>query len=256
MVTTTIYTITSVVIVSLVSVIGIITLLFSKQKIENILITLVSISAGTLIGGAFFHLIPDAVEESGSFSISISFLIIAGISIFFLLDNLIHWKHTHSESSLIHTAKEHKPNIAYLNLLGDGIHNFLDGLIIAGSYLISIPTGLATTLAIIVHEIPQEIADFGVLIYSGFSKRKALLFNFYSATAAIIGGIIGIILGSRSHTFIAITIPFAAGGFIYIAGSNLIPEILQKNHKLTFLIKQFLAFLLGILIMYGLLFLE
>jgi zinc and cadmium transporter len=256
MITTTIFTIISVVIVSLVSFVGIITLLFNKKKIDGLLLILVNISAGTLLGGAFFHLIPEAVEKVGSFSTFISFLILVGISIFFLLDKLIHWKHSHAESSLIHTTKEHKPSVAYLNLLGDGIHNFLDGLIIAGAYIISIPTGIATTVAVIVHETPQEIADFGVLIYSGLSRKKALLFNFYSATTAIVGGIFGLFIGSHSEMFMSIIIPFAAGAFIYTASSNLIPEILQKNFKLRISLQQFIAFILGIAIMYGLLFLE
>ena len=256
MVMTTLYTIISVIVVSLVSFVGIITLFFRKKKIDRLLLILVSISAGTLFGGAFFHLIPEAVEESGSFSVSISFLILAGIIIFFLLDKLIHWKHSHTESSLIHTTKENKPSMAYLNLLGDGFHNFLDGLIIAGSYLVSIPTGIATTIAVVIHETPQEIADFGVLMYSGLSKWKALLFNFFSATLAIVGAIVGLILGTQSEIFIAAIVPFAGGAFVYIAGSNLIPELLRKNHGLKILLQQFLAFIVGIIIMYGLLFLE
>ena len=256
MVMTTLYTIISVIIVSLVSFVGIITLFFRKKKIDSLLLILVSISAGTLFGGAFFHLIPEAVEESGSFSVSISFLILAGITIFFLLDKLIHWRHSHTESSLIHTTKENKPSVAYLNLLGDGFHNFLDGLIIAGSYLVSIPTGIATTIAVVIHETPQEIADFGVLMYSGLSKWKALLFNFFSATLAIAGAIVGLILGTQSEIFIAAIVPFAGGAFVYIAGSNLIPELLRKNHGLKILLQQFLAFIVGIIIMYGLLFLE
>jgi|TARA_B100001964_G_scaffold97168_1_gene108778 zinc and cadmium transporter len=256
MVMTTLYTIISVIVVSLVSFVGIITLFFRKKKIDRLLLILVSISAGTLFGGAFFHLIPEAVEESGSFSVSISFLILAGITIFFLLDKLIHWRHSHTESSLIHTTKENKPSVAYLNLLGDGFHNFLDGLIIAGSYLVSIPTGIATTIAVVIHETPQEIADFGVLMYSGLSKWKALLFNFFSATLAIVGAIVGLILGTQSEIFIAAIVPFAGGAFVYIAGSNLIPELLRKNHGLKILLQQFLAFIVGIIIMYGLLFLE
>ena len=256
MVMTTLYTIISVIVVSLVSFVGIITLFFRKKKIDRLLLILVSISAGTLFGGAFFHLIPEAVEESGSFSVSISFLILAGITIFFLLDKLIHWRHSHTESSLIHTTKENKPSVAYLNLLGDGFHNFLDGLIIAGSYLVSIPTGIATTIVVVIHETPQEIADFGVLMYSGLSKWKALLFNFFSATLAIVGAIVGLILGTQSEIFIAAIVPFAGGAFVYIAGSNLIPELLRKNHELKILLQQFLAFIVGIIIMYGLLFLE
>jgi len=256
MVMTTLYTIISVIVVSLVSLIGIITLFFGKKKINHLLPTLVSISAGTLFGGAFLHLIPEAVEESGSFGISISFFILLGIIIFFLLDKLIHWKHSHTEASLIHSTKENKSSMAYLNLLGDGFHNFLDGLIIAGSYLVSIPTGIATTIAVVIHETPQEIADFGVLMYSGLSKWKALFYNFLTATFAIVGAILGLILGTQSETFITAIVPFAGGAFVYVAGSNLIPELLRKNHRLKILFQQFLAFLVGIIIMYGLLFLE
>lgn len=252
----TLYTIISVVVVSLVSLIGIITLLFSRKKIDRLLLTLVSISAGTLFGAAFFHLIPKTVEESGSFSISVSFPILAGIIVFFVLDKLIHWKHSHVESSLIHTTKENKPSMAYLNLLGDMFHNFLDGLIIAGSYLISIPTGIATTIAVIIHETPQEIADFGVLMYSGLSKWRALLLNFFSATLAIAGAVIGLIFGTQSEIFISAIVPFAGGAFIYIAGSNLIPELLRENRELKMLFQQSLAFIVGIMIMYGLLFVQ
>jgi len=247
------YTIVSVIIVSLVSFVGIITLFFNKKKIENLLLALVSVSAGTLFGSAFFYLIPGAVEKEGSFSISISFLILTGITIFFLLDKLIHWKHHHAESSLIHTG-EKSHSMAHLNLIGDGFHNFLDGLIIAGSYLVSIPTGIATTISVVIHEVPQEIVDFGVLTYSGLSRWKALFFNFLSAILAIVGAIVGIIFGAQSETFIRIVVPFAAGAFIYIAGSNLIPELLRKNHELKTLIQRFIAFIVGIALMYGLLF--
>jgi zinc and cadmium transporter len=251
-----IYSILSVTIVSLVSLAGVVTLFFGKKKINNLLHTLVSLSAGTLFGGAFLHLIPEAVEEAGSFTTSISLLILAGITVFFILDKLIHWNHSHSESSLVHTRENTGKSVAHLNLLGDGIHNLLDGMLIAGAYLVSIPTGIATTIAIIIHETPQEIADFGVLLYSGLSKKKALLFNFLSATLAIIGVIIGLVLGAQLENFIAMILPFAGGAFVYIAGSNLIPELLQKNHKLTGLIKQLLVFALGIGIMYALLLME
>ena len=249
----TLYTIASVIAVSLVSLVGIVTVFFGRKKIDHLLLTLVSVSAGTLFGGAFLHLIPEAVEELGEFSVSISFLVLAGIIVFFVLDKLIHWKHSHIEPSTIHTKEANKTGIAYLNLLGDGFHNFLDGLIIAGSYMVSIPTGVATTIAVIIHETPQEIADFGVLVYSGLSKRKALLFNFFTATLAIIGAIIGLMLGAQSEIFISSIVPFAAGAFIYIAGSNLIPELLRYNRGLKDLLQQFLAFMLGIAIMYGLL---
>lgn len=251
-----VYIIASVIIVSLVSLVGIATLVLSNRKIDGILLCFVSLSAGTLFGGAFLHLIPKAVEDAGSFTTSISFLILGGIVVFLLIDKVIHWRHSHEESSLIHKAEKKNKSIAYLNLLGDGAHNFLDGLIIAGSYLVSIPTGIAVTIGVIVHEIPQELADFGVLLYSGFSKGRALGFNFLSATTAIIGAMVGIILGTKSESFILAIIPITAGSFIYIAGSNLIPELLNEEHRLRELLHQILLFVVGILIMYALLFLE
>jgi zinc and cadmium transporter len=251
---TLIYTIISVIIVSIVSLVGIITLFFSRKKVDHLLLTLMSLSAGTLFGGAFLHLIPEAVEEAGSFSLKISLLILGGIVVFFLLNKLIHWSHCHNHSTPLHMKEPgSKPAIIYLNLLGDGIHNFLDGLLIAGSYLVSPPIGIATTIAVVIHEAPQEIADFGVLIYSGLSRKKALFLNFLSSTLAIAGAIIGLVLGGKSEVFIATIVPFAAGAFVYTAGSNLIPELFHKNQRFKDLIQQFGAFIVGIAIMYGLL---
>lgn len=251
---TYLYAILSVVIVSLVSLIGIVTVFFNKKKIDQILFILVSISAGTLFGGAFLHLIPEAVETLGEFSVSLSMRILLGIIVFFVLDKLVHWKHAHNNPLKIHTKEKNNAGMAYLNLLGDGVHNLLDGLVIAGSYLVSIPTGIATTIAVVIHETPQEIADFGVLMYSGFSRNKALLFNFLSAALAIVGTIIGLSLGERSGAFIDTIVPFTGGAFIYIAGSNLIPEILKENRGLKDLLQQLFAFVMGIMIMYALLF--
>lgn len=256
MISVIVFTIMSVIIVSFVSFIGIITLFFRREKINNLIILLVSTSAGTLFGGAFLHMIPEAIEKNNGFGISISLLALLGIVIFFVLDNLIHWGHSYSQSSLMHTKDNSNIGIAYLNLLGDGLHNFLDGLIIAGSYLISISTGIAATIAIVIHEAPQEIADFGVLVYAGLSKSKALFFNFISASFAILGSIIGLIIGLKSEIFINSTVPFAAGAFIYIAGSNLIPELLHSGYKLNDLIKKSIAIVIGMALMYGLLFFE
>jgi zinc and cadmium transporter len=142
-----------------------------------------------------------------------------------------------------------------MNLIGDGLHNLIDGLIIAASYFVSIPVGIATTLAVIIHEIPQEIGDFGVLIYAGYSKKKALIFNFLSALIALIGAIIGIIFAEKSTVFAYIVMPIAVGGFLYIAGSDLIPEIHKQQEK-KFSFRNLLGIILGILIMYGLTFLK
>src|SRR3989344_5346508 len=251
-----IYTISSVILVSLVSFIGVLTLVFKKEKLHHLLLSLVSLSVGTLLGGAFLHLLPEAVEIAGSFSKSISLIILFGILCFFFLDKLIHWRHSHSHLSHVHKGEKNNKSMVPLNLFGDAVHNFLDGLLIAGSYIVSIPTGIATTLAVIVHEAPQEIADFGVLLYSGLSTKRALFYNFLSALFAVIGAVIGLALSTSSQTFTFLIIPFAAGSFIYIAGSNLIPEILNKGKGVKQFIYQLIMFVLGIAIMYGLLFLE
>ena len=258
------YAIISVIIVSLISLIGIF-IISSKVDLNKYLLLLVSLSAGTLFGGAFLHLLPEAVETQG-FSLQVSSLILLGVIIFFVAEKFIHWRHCHHELQQyghdhglerekhheIH-AKKHKKEknanvIAPLNLFGDAIHNLLDGFVIAGSYLVSIPAGIATTVAVIVHEIPQEIADFGVLLYSGMSRNKALLLNFASASIAIIGVVVGLLLGAKSQMFVNIILPLAAGGFVYIAGSNLIPE-LHKGCELKASFSHFFAMIIGIGIM-------
>jgi len=239
----------SVLIVSFISLIGILFIFLKKDTLNNFLIFFVSLSVGSLLGGAFLHLIPEAFGEAG-FTIKVSFLILAGIVIFFIIENFIHWRHCH-----IPTSKEHPHLLGTMNLIGDGIHNLIDGLIIAAAYFVNLPLGIATTLAVIVHEIPQEIGDFGVLLYAGFSKRKALFFNFLSALMAMIGAIIGILFSENYQAFVSIIIPLAAGGFLYIAGSDLIPEI-HKNQEKGFPFKNLIGILLGILIMYLLTFLK
>lgn len=257
---TSVYAIVSVIIVSLVSLAGILTLTLGEKKLHKILLTLVSLSAGTLLGGAFLHLLPEVVEERG-FTLAVSFSALGGVLVFFLLEKWIHAHHCdtmpHEHSHLHHEPHlhVHKQHIGVLTLFGDGLHNLLDGLVIAGAYLVSIPAGIATTLAVVLHEVPQEIADFGVLLYSGFSKWKALFYNFLSAATAIIGAILGLILGARSEAFVLFILPFAAGGFIYIAGSNLIPE-LHKECGWKESILHVLAFVVGIGLMWGILLLE
>ena len=245
------YTLISVLFVSLVSMIGIVTLFWKKKNRDEFLLLLVSLSAGTLFGGAFLHLLPEAVEKSG-FTLQVSLLLLAGVLVFFLLEKFIHWHHCHTptEQASKHLA-HHPTHLAPLNLLGDALHNFIDGLVIAGSYFVSVPVGIAATIAVIVHEIPQEFADFGVLLYSGLSKTKALLFNFLSAGVAIIGAVVGLIIGIRSEAFVHLILPFAAGGFLYIAGSNLIPE-LHKECGLKDSFWHFFVLVIGILIMLGL----
>ena len=245
------YTIISVIIVSLVSFVGVFTLAFKGKSLDKFLMILVSISAGTLLGGSFLHLLPEAVEKANGFTIQISLLVLLGVLLFFLLEKFIHHKHEHSHGvEMGHRHIDHHPkHIAPINLMGDALHNLLDGLVIAGSYFVSIPAGIATTVAVVFHEIPQEIADFGVLIYSGMTRRRALLFNFLSAAVAIVGAIIGLLLSTKIDSFVSIVVPIAAGGFIYIAGANLIPE-LHKDCKFIDSFWHFFAMFGGITLMF------
>lgn len=233
------YTIGSVIVISIISVIGIATVLFTKEKLKSILLFLVAFSAGALLGDAFLHLLPEAIGNNG-FSSTISLYVIAGILIFFILEKIVHWRHCHEIS-----CDEHPHKLATMNLVGDGIHNLIDGMVIAGSYSVSIELGIATTLAVILHEIPQEIGDFGVLLYAGIKPSKAVIYNFISALFALIGAIVTLTIGSYAENFTSIIVPLTAGGFIYIAGSDLIPE-LHKEVKLSKSLVQFIAILMGI----------
>jgi zinc and cadmium transporter len=239
------YILLSVLIVSLISVIGIFFIFLKKRTLDKLLIFLVALSVGSLLGGAFLHLLPEIINTTG-FSLNVAFLILGGIILFFVIENFVRWRHCHNLN-----CNTHQHHLGAMNLIGDGVHNLIDGLIIAASYFVSIPVGIATTLAVIIHEIPQEIGDFGVLLYSGFSKKKAIFFNFLSALIAMIGAIIGIIFAEKSIIFGYIVIPIAIGGFLYIAGSDLIPEIHRKQEN-KFSIWNLLGIILGILIMYAL----
>jgi zinc and cadmium transporter len=239
----------SVFIVSLISLIGIFFIFINKKTLNKLILFLVAVSVGSLLGGAFLHLMPEIIDTTG-FSTNIAFLILGGILLFFVIENFIHWRHCH-----ILTSKEHPHPVGAMNLIGDGLHNLIDGLIIAASYFVSIPVGIATTLAVLIHEIPQEIGDFGVLLFAGYSKRKALFFNFLSALTAMIGAIIGILFAEKSIIFSYIIMPLAVGGFLYIAGSDLIPEI-HKQQEERFSFRNLAGIILGILIMYALTFLK
>ncbi len=243
------YSLLSVFIVSLISLIGIFTLSIKQEKLKTILIYLISFSAGALFGDAFIHLLPELVKEKG-FTIISAISIVSGILIFFILEKFVHWQHCHMP-----VCKEHIHSFAYMNLVGDSLHNFIDGLIIAASYIVSVPVGLATTLAVLLHEIPQEIGDFGVMIHGGFSRTKALSLNFITALTAVLGVIIGLLLNNYSENIKYFIIPIAIGGFIYIAGSDLIPE-LHKETNIKRSIIQIITFILGVLIMLSLLLLE
>tara|TARA_Y100000310_G_C20608446_1_gene776760 strand:- start:624 stop:1364 length:741 start_codon:yes stop_codon:yes gene_type:complete len=238
----------SVIIVSLLSLIGVV-LLPAKSTLKKILIYLVSFSTGALFGDVFIHLLPEMAEMG--FSLKISLYILAGILVSFIVEKYIHWHHCHHDPD--EKCDHHHP-FAIMSLVGDAVHNLIDGMIIAASYLVAFPVGVATTIAVVLHEIPQEIGDFAILLHGGFSRLKALAFNLLTALTAIVGAIIVIFLG-QIEGVLTFLIPFAAGNFLYIAGSDLVPEL----HKVTDVRKslfQLLWLILGVVVMFLLLFLE
>ncbi len=220
--------------------IGIFSLVAKKEFLEKILLSSVSLSAGTLMGGAFFHLMPEASEKLGITNL-FSIVLISFI-LFFFIEKIIHWRHCHTGECEVHT-------FGYINLIGGSIHNFIDGLIIAATFLIDIKLGITTSIAIASHEIPQKIGDFCVFLYAGFEKTKALIINILVALTVVIGGIFGYFLSRNVEGLIIYLLPFAAGGFLYISTSDLIPEIRKETNLKKSLIS-FAFFLIGILIMY------
>lgn len=262
MLTISIYSGISVFVVSFISLVGLFFLSINDKVLKKIIFILVSFSVGALFGDAFVHLIPEAFE-SGIYNPTISAFVILGIIIFFVLEKFIHWRHSHIEAGEAcknNKCESHKEGsqirpAGYMILLSDTAHNFLDGIIITASYMVSIEVGITTTIAVILHEIPQEIGQFGLLIHYGFSKFKALLFNFYSALSAVLGAIVALLLSSKIEGFTPFIISIAAGGFIYIAGSDLVPEIHKTSDPKKSSI-QFISILGGIALMFAFLLIE
>jgi zinc and cadmium transporter len=225
---------------SLISFVGVVSLALNDKILNKILLVLIGLSAGALMGGAFLHLLPEAVE--GSSGLNVYLIVLVGFILFFLIEKVLHWRHCHKGKCDVHTFH-------YMNLVGDSIHNFIDGLIMAASYVVSLPLGITTTIAIATHEIPQEIGDFGVLLYGGFSRRKAIMMNFLVALTAVFGGLVGFLVSSYVESIVLYILPFAAGGFIYIAATDLVPEI-RKELDMKKYMATLLVFICGILIMW------
>jgi zinc and cadmium transporter len=236
------YTLSSVFVVSAISLIGIFFISINIERLRKILLLLVSFAVGGLFGDAFIHLLPESFEKIST-NLTTAILILLGILIFFVLEKFIRWRHCHVTSS-----EKHLHPVVAMNLVGDGVHNLIDGMIIGASFLINTKIGVATTLAVILHEIPQEIGDFGVLVHGGLNPKKALFYNFLSAILSILGAIISLTVGVHIHNYSVILMPITAGGFIYIAGADLIPE-LQHDVKPSVSLMQFILIILGIGVM-------
>lgn len=231
------YTFASVIAVSAISFSGLLVMSLKEKVLRKYVFVLVSLAVGALFGDAFLHLVPESFEELGNTPL-VGVLIIVGILIFFVLEKYLHWHHHEDdEQKNHHTGK--------MILISDGLHNFIDGVVITASYFAGIEIGIATTIAVVLHEIPQEIGDFGILLHSGYAVKRALFLNLISALLAILGAVITLFLHEMAEKLIIYFIPIAAGGFIYIAGSDLVPE-LHKTKSMRHSMAQFGAIILGI----------
>jgi zinc and cadmium transporter len=234
-------TLISIFAVSAISVTGILVFSLHRTLIEHWLIHFVSLSAGTLLATVFLHMIPEMAE--GSDFRQALLLVLAGISGSFVIEKVIHWRHCHDLE-----CHENIHPVGTINIMGDAAHNFIDGMLIAGAFLVSTEIGIATTIAVAVHEIPQEIGDFAVLIYSGYTKRRALLMNMLAACTAFVGAFVVFAASGSVENIEYFLLPLAAGNFLYIAGVDLMPE-LHKETRIRHGIAQFSFLLLGMAIM-------
>lgn len=241
------YTLASVTAVSLVSFAGVFLLGIRQDRLNRMLFYLVSFSAGALLGDVFIHILPEIME--GGSAMRNSSYILGGIMLFFVLERVLLWHHSHSSHD------EHIHSMVYLTILGDALHNFLDGIAIAASFLVGIPVGIATATAVIFHEIPQEIGQFAVLVHGGWSRSKALFYNFISALTAIAGALLVLLFVRGPNGTPEFLLGFSAASFIYVAMSDLIPE-LHKEPRPSKALLQVFWMLAGIGVMASLLLLE
>lgn len=233
----TLYALLSVSFVSLLSLLGALFLVLNRSTFERLITYTLAFSSGVLLGSVFLDLLPESITRYPDVTFPV---VLFGIISFFALEKLLRWHH-HIEGD----HHDEKP-VAYLSLIGDGIHNFIDGAIIGAAFLTSIPIGVTTTIAVVAHEIPHELSDFTILIHAGFTSKKALWYNFVSAITAIVGTTLVLLVSTRVVDLEKFFLPFAAGNFIYIAASDLIPE-LHKKRQLTTSLLQIMILTAGVL---------
>ena len=233
--------------ISLISLLGIFFIFLTPKSLNRLTLFFVSFAIGGLLGDSFIHLIPQSFTFFES-STTASLFILVGILIFFILEKFLLWHHCHEAN-----CQQSTKHVPTMNLVGDSIHNFIDGALIAASFQVSLFVGLSTSLAVILHEIPQEIGDFGILIHHKFSIKKALIYNFLSALFSVVGVLLVFVFDTSLSTFL---IPITAGGFIYLAATDLIPELHRHDSKIKTSLIQLICIILGISLMFGLTFLE
>lgn len=252
----------SVLAISLASLAGALTLSLGRARLERVIFLLVAFAVGAMLGGALLHLIPESYEALGG-GPRTGLLVLAGVLAFFVLEKFLHWRHQHGAPEALEGASGHVHHhhghahhgaeaapFALVNLVGSVAHNVIDGAIVAAAYLVSIQTGVVTTLAVMLHEIPQEIGNFGVLVYGGYPPRKALLYNFAAGLGGLVGAGLVLALGAGVEGLESWLLPITAGAFLYIAGSDLIPELNRRHsYPATKAVGQLVMMLLGIAVM-------
>lgn len=239
----------SVTAVSAVSLGGLLTLSMSEVRVRRLATFFVSFAVGALLGDTFIHLVPEIFAgPRGDDALRESLLILGGILLFFVVEKLLRHQHglLHRHH---HRESVERPELAVVNVLGDAIHNYIDGLLIGASWLVSPELGISTTIAVLLHEIPQELGDFGILVHSGLRLRQAVLLNVGSAAVAILGTTTAVLAGAVAHERVTeLLVPITAGGFVYIAAADLIPE-LQHDRSLRALLIQTLLISAGVVVM-------
>ena len=254
MFTVALYSLASIIGISLISLVGVLFFIADAKFIQRSLLPLVGFSTGALLGDVFLHMLPEIAENYEAFPQAM-LLALSGILLSFVVEKIIHWHHCHLlPGDGAHHQEQHHP-VGYLCLIGDGVHNFIDGVLIAGSFLVSTKIGLATTIAVVLHEIPQEIGDFAVLLHSNFSRSRAICLNLLSAATAVLGAVLVLLTSGAISSLSHYLLPFAAGNFLYIAGSDLIPE-LHRQTQIRQSLLQLMAMICGIGFLYLMLFLE
>jgi zinc and cadmium transporter len=228
------------ILMSCIALVGSVTLVMTKETLDKILLPLVAFAAGSLIGGAVFHMLPSAVEEMNN-SLALYLWLVAGFMLFLALEQFLHWHHSHAGQPA-DNEPERQP-LTYLILIADALHNFVGGMFVAASFLVNIPLGLTAWLVAAAHEVPQELGDFGVLVHGGWEKRRALVFNFLSGLTFLAGGVVAYFASAQFD--VVFLVPFAAGNFLYIGAADLIPEI-KKSHDLKTNLVHFVAFSVGL----------
>lgn len=207
------------IVMSAISLVGIALMPIDEKRMQHVVLPLVALAAGSLLGGAFFHLLPESIEELGN-ELSVYGGFMAGFIVFFVAEQTLAWQHHHG------APPRHKP-VGYLVLVADAVHNLVGGLAVGSAFIVDRRLGFVTWLIEAAHEVPQELGDFAILVHAGFDRKRAILFNFVSALTFLVGGVAAYAVSGAID--IAVLVPFAAGTFTYIAAADLIPELSHEE---------------------------